>query len=77
MAKLNLEDECVRVQAAIGRRIQELREEQDVTQEELAELSGIDYKRVQRIEAGAVNATLRTLVRIARALQAQLIDLID
>ena len=39
-----------------------------MSQEEAAAQAGIDYKRLQRIEAGRVNVTVRTLVRIATAL---------
>jgi transcriptional regulator with XRE-family HTH domain len=37
-----------------------------LTQEEAASRGGIDYKRWQQLEQGRVNATLRTLVRVAR-----------
>jgi len=40
-----------------------------MTQEEAAAHAGIDYKRWQRLEAGDVNATVRTLVRVAAALE--------
>lgn len=39
-----------------------------MTQEAAASRAGIDYKRWQRLEAGEVNATVRTLVRAAGAL---------
>jgi transcriptional regulator with XRE-family HTH domain len=39
-----------------------------LTQEEAADRAGIDYKRWQRLESGTVNATLRTLLRVADAL---------
>ena len=39
-----------------------------MTQEAAAARSGIDYKRYQRLEAGGVNATMRTLLRVAEAL---------
>jgi len=39
-----------------------------LTQEEAADRAGIDYKRWQRLESGSVNATLRTLLRVADAL---------
>ncbi|MBI4700813.1 MAG: helix-turn-helix transcriptional regulator [Deltaproteobacteria bacterium] len=39
-----------------------------MTQEAAAAAAGIDYKRWQRIEQGAVNPTVRTLVRVAAAL---------
>jgi transcriptional regulator with XRE-family HTH domain len=39
-----------------------------LTQEVAASDAGIDYKRYQRLEAGTVNATMRTLARVAEAL---------
>lgn len=39
-----------------------------MTQEEAAARARIDYKRYQRLEAGSVNATIRTLARVAEAL---------
>ena len=52
----------------LGARIRELRMAQGMTQEAAAAASGIDYKRWQRLEAGAVNPTVQTLVRVADAL---------
>lgn len=51
-----------------GRRIAVAREGLDLTQEEAAHRARIDYKRWQRLESGTVNATLRTLLRVAEAL---------
>lgn len=52
----------------VGRRIRAAREAVELTQEEAAGQAGIDYKRYQRLEAGSVNATVRTLARVASAL---------
>lgn len=43
----------------------------ELTQERAAAEAGIGYKRYQRIEAGEVNLTLRTLHRLARALRVE------
>lgn len=56
------------VQRTLGRRIRAARVEAELTQEEAAAAAEIDYKRWQRLEAGEVNATVRTLVRVAAAL---------
>jgi transcriptional regulator with XRE-family HTH domain len=37
-----------------------------MTQEDAAHQARIDYKRLQRLEQGVVNATMKTLVRLAR-----------
>lgn len=52
---------------ALGRRIKAAREAASLTQEQAAHIAGIDLKRWQRLEAGAVNATVRTLVRVSQA----------
>lgn len=52
-----------------GRRVAATRRGLGLTQEEAADRAGIDYKRYQRLEAGTVNATLRTLLRIAEGLE--------
>lgn len=49
-------------------RVRKARERAGLTQEETASASDIDYKRYQRLEGGTVNATMRTLGRVAEAL---------
>ena len=56
----------------LGNRIRTARHTAGLTQERVAFLADIDYKRYQRVEAGEVNVTLRTLVRIADAIGADL-----
>jgi transcriptional regulator with XRE-family HTH domain len=56
------------IQREIGRRIRAARDAAKLTQEAAAGKAEIDYKRVQRIEAGTANVTIRTLVRLAAAL---------
>jgi transcriptional regulator with XRE-family HTH domain len=51
----------------LGTRVARARLERNLTQRELATLSGLDRKAVQRIEAGET-VTLTTLVRILRTL---------
>lgn len=57
-----------RVQRELGKCIRAARVEAGLSQEEAATLAGIDYKRWQRLEQGTVNATVRTLTRVAEAL---------
>jgi len=52
---------------AIGSRLRAARRASGLSQEDAAAESGVDYKRWQRIEAGTVNVTVRTLVRVAAA----------
>lgn len=60
----------------LGRRINELRGAAGLTQEQLAERVAMDVKDVQRIEAGEVNVTFRTLVRLAAGLGCTLAELV-
>lgn len=54
--------------SALGRRIRKLRLARRWTLEQAAEASDIDLKHWQKLEAGAINVTLVTLVRIAAGL---------
>ena len=64
------------IQREVGRRVREARVAADLSQEEAAAKAGIDYKRYQRIELGAVNVTLRTVARLAAALRVSPWDLL-
>lgn len=60
----------------IGEIIQELRKKKDITQEELAQKSGVSYTTLIKIERGSVqNPTVKTIKRIADALDAS-VDLL-
>jgi HTH-type transcriptional regulator/antitoxin HipB len=52
----------------VGRRIGELRRQRGLTQSELGERLGIAQKNVHRLESGTQNLTLRTIVKVAQAL---------
>lgn len=59
----------------IGVRIRDLRLKREITQEKLGELTGIDYKHIQRMEGSRpVNPRVDTLLAIARAFQMTLED---
>jgi len=60
----------------IGGRIRDLRKDADLTQEELADRSGINAAYVARIERGEVNVTIQTLVNIAQGLKVELYDVV-
>lgn len=57
---------------SIAGQITELRERRGLTQEQLAEHTGIDQGDISRIERGSANPTERTLNRIADVLGADL-----
>ncbi len=51
-----------------GKRLKQLREKHDLTQEGLAELSGVDYKYIQRLEGSKPSSpSLTILEKIAKA----------
>ena len=53
----------------IGSNLKKERIAQGLTQEKLAEMNNIDYKYYQRIEAGDVNITMKTLCKLSENLQ--------
>jgi transcriptional regulator with XRE-family HTH domain len=66
----------LRAQQAIGRRVQAARIEADLTQEKLAEKTGISRTTLQSIEAGRNDPKMSHLLLIARAVGRPLPDLL-
>lgn len=58
-----------------GKRIKELRKQKKLTQEQLSELVGVDYKQIGNIETGTYFTTMPTLERIASALDVEIEEL--
>lgn len=52
----------------VGERIKHLRKEQQLTQQQLADIVGITYIQIGRYETGKSNASSETLQKIATAL---------
>jgi transcriptional regulator with XRE-family HTH domain len=62
----------------IGDKIQKTRNDKGITQEALAQLAGVPYTTLAKIESGQVkNPTINTLIKIAAALKITLDDLIN
>lgn len=61
----------------LGARIKELRKKAKISQEELAEKIGINYKNLSRIEAGRGYPTLETLETIAKVLNLEIRDFFE
>lgn len=61
---------------AVGDRIRDTRIWRNLTQEKLAELTGIDRSTIQRIERGTSDAKVSHLLRIARALDIHVAELL-
>ncbi len=60
-----------------GKRIKELRKQKKLTQEQLGELVGIDYKQIGNIETGTYFTTMPTLEKIAKALDVDIAELFN
>jgi len=61
----------------IGQKIRQLRQEQNLTQEELAFKVGVDRSYMGFVERGEKNPTLSTLMKIAKALKISIKDLFE
>ncbi|MBU1208328.1 MAG: helix-turn-helix domain-containing protein [Proteobacteria bacterium] len=57
------------IKRTFGQRIKTLRRFKSLTQEQLAERSGLSYKFIGEIERGTGNPTIDTIGKIARALE--------
>ncbi|WP_245896534.1 helix-turn-helix domain-containing protein [Flavobacterium sediminis] len=59
----------------IGKRIQELRELQNLSQQDFAAKINYDKSNMSRLEAGKTNMTVTTLEKISKALNVELVEL--
>ena len=59
-----------------GQKVRKLRKQKDLTQEKLAELTGIDYSYLNLIENGKRNPSLKVIAKLARVLGVPLDDLV-
>jgi transcriptional regulator with XRE-family HTH domain len=62
--------------ASVGGKIQKIREEKGITQDQLGERAGINAKYVSAIERGQKNLTILTLEKIAKGLDVELFELL-
>lgn len=60
----------------LGRRIRILRKQRNLTQEELSERAQISYKFLGEIERGLKNSSIKTLGKIADAMEISLAELL-
>ena len=61
----------------LGDRIRKLREERNISQQNLAELCNVEKSNMARIEAGRTNPTLHTMFKISSSLKITLAELVD
>ncbi len=65
----------VNVKILLGKRIRELRKKRNLTQEQLAELIGIEIPSLSNIENGKNYPNSETIDKIARGLQVQIFEI--
>lgn len=63
------------LQVKVGRRIQEIRIEKNLSQQDLAAKCNFEKSNMSRLEAGRSNATLSTIEIVANALEVDVIEL--
>ena len=63
--------------AAIVRRLRDVRVEKGISQNHLSQLAGISRTGLRHIESGSVSPSLVNVVRLARALDLSLEELVD
>ena len=63
------------LQKRVGKRIKEIRVEKKISQQELADLCGIEPSNMSRLESGRANATLSTLDIVSKNLGVEVIEL--
>ncbi|WP_317165242.1 helix-turn-helix domain-containing protein [Flavobacterium difficile] len=63
------------LQKRVGKKIKEIRVEKNISQQELADLCGIEPSNMSRLEAGRANATLATIEVVSKNLGIEPIEL--
>lgn len=73
-----MDDKEIKFRKLLGARIQEVRQEKELTQPQLAALIGFkDYQAIGRIENGRVTPSIYIIHQIAKALDVKIDDLCD
>ena len=63
------------LQIKVGKRIQKIRIEKSISQQDLAARCNFEKSNMSRLEAGRANATLSTLETVSKALEVDIIEL--
>jgi transcriptional regulator with XRE-family HTH domain len=63
------------IQIQVGKRIQKIRFEKNISQQDLAAKCNFEKSNMSRLEAGKANATLSTLEIVSKALEVNIIEL--
>lgn len=61
----------------VGKKLIEIRNRKDITQEKLQEISGFDTRQIGRIERAESNASISIIKAIADALKIEVGELLD
>ncbi len=69
--------ENVREKRSLGAKVRELRSAQGISQRQLALMTGISRSYLWKIETGTADIGIDVLIKIARALDAQVRELIE
>jgi transcriptional regulator with XRE-family HTH domain len=64
------------IQRVVAERIKKIRKAKGITQEQLAELAGLNRTHLYRLESGKQSMTLRTLKLVADALNVRVRELV-
>ncbi len=72
-----MNDDGVIPQVAVGKQICTLRKKLKLTQAALASTAGMEESALQRIEAGRTNPTIKTLYKVATALNVEIKELFE
>lgn len=59
----------------LGQHLREIRKKKNMSQEDLADNSGLALSQIGRIERGTVNSTISSIFAICRALEIELTEL--
>jgi transcriptional regulator with XRE-family HTH domain len=62
---------------SLGMHIRQIRKSKNLSQQSLADISNLPKTTIGRIERAEINATIMTLVKIASALEIEIIVLLD
>ena len=65
------------LQIRVGKRIQEIRDIKNISQQDLAAKCNFEKSNMSRLEAGKVNPTLSTLEKISNALEVNITELFN
>lgn len=63
------------IQIKVGKRIQQIRIEKNISQQDLAARCNFEKSNMSRLEAGRANATLSTIEIVSKALEVEVVEL--